>query len=235
MASSVGEGVNLGVVWEGEVDVWNGAFGSGLDDGIWDVLARVQFLGEARIVKVPLADPSMDCPPATRAQRRAVAYGTASSHLAIKISPVRVDAPRPRVIKACWQRDLLHLTLAPPVAQPAVVVVRERGQHAHSEAPVVEGAVAIAVGPLRPGRILDLSLRTGPDEASSGQRLVYAMTDFVQQAPYDVYRTAHGSLSVRYAPPDTASQPVAEGGAVARTDPGSRIVRGLARLRRRGR
>jgi poly(ribitol-phosphate) beta-N-acetylglucosaminyltransferase len=234
-ASSVGEGVNLGVVWEGEVDVWNGAFGSALDDGIWDVLARVQFLGEARIVKVPLADRSMDYPPATRAQRRAVAYGTASSNLAIKISPVRVDAPRPRVITASWQRDLLHLTLAPPVAQPAVVVVRERGQQAHSEAPVVDGAVAIAIGPLRAGRIMDLSLRTGPVEASSEQRLVFAMTDFVQQAPYDVYRTAHGSLSVRYAPPDAASQPVAEGGPVAKTEPGSRVVRGLARLRRRGR
>lgn len=232
--SSLGDGVTLGVTWEGEVDIWNGAFGSALADGIWDVVARVQFLGEAHSVRAPLGDRSTPDQRATRADRCAVAYGTASSNLAIKIGPVEIAAPRPRVVTARWESDLLQLTISPPVARSAVGVVRERGHDVRSQAAVVDGAVAIAIGPLGSGKILDLSLRSGPDEARSEQRLVFAVTDFVQREPYDVYRTAHGSLSVRHAAPRPGPRSTVGERPVTETEPGSLIGRGLARLRRRG-
>ena len=226
------DGVALSATWEGEVDVWNGAFGSPLDDGIWDVLARVQFLGEGRVSRLPVGKRFLPGQPTTAAERQAVAYGTASSNLALKIGPVGTAAPRPRVVEARWQGDSLHLTLASPVAPPAVVVARERGRHVRSQAPVVDGAVAIEIGPLDAGTVIDLSLRTGPDQESGERRLAFAMPDVVQRAPYEVYATTHGSLSVRHASAGRPARPVGE--KEAGPAAGSPIVRALSRLRRRG-
>ena len=118
------------------------------------------------------------------------------------------------------------------MAPTAVVVARERGRHLLSQAPVVDGAVAIEIGALEAGAVIDLSLRTGPDEQSGEQRLVFAMIDVVQRAPYELYPTAHGSLSVRHAAAGGTGRPVGEKGAGPVV--GSPIVRVLARLRRRG-
>lgn len=202
-----GAGVGLAVSWDGEVDVWNGTFGSALEDGIWDVLARVQFLGESRALRVPvMEDFPMPEDPATTPGRRALAYRTATSTLAIKITPVRVRAPRPNVAQASWRDDVLHLRFDPPVSEPANVVARLRGQQDGWDTPVVDSGASVQIGSLDPGQIVDFWLLAGSADEPKEQRLVFALTDFVQRPPYLVYGTAHGSLSVRHPPPPSSKR-----------------------------
>lgn len=212
----IGSGVGLAVTWEGVVDVRHGAFGSMLEDGIWDVLARVQFLGESRVLRVPVPQGLLMPDRTTKMpERDALAYRTATSTLAVKITSAGAEAARPRVVRASWRHDALHLWFDPPVSEPAVVMARMRGQHDGWETPVVDGTAALRFTPSRPGQVIDLSLRTGPAEASGEQRLAYGLTDVVKQRPYVVYETAHGSVSVRHVP--------------------SLLVRALSRLRNVGR
>jgi hypothetical protein len=228
----LGDGLGLAVTWEGEVDICNGAFGGPLEMGIWDVLARVQFLGEAWVLRLPVAD-DLDPPDgsATTAEGLALAYRTKTSTLAVRITPLHA-APKPQVVQASWQDDTLHLSFEPAVGEPAAVVARERGQQDGWEAPVVGSAATMSFPPSRPGRIVDLWLRTGPAWAPKERRLLFALTDFVQRPPYDVYETAHGSLSVGHATP--SAQGRAFGAKRGEGGP-SLAVRGLSRLRRLGR
>ena len=221
-----GDGLGLTVTWDGELDICNGAFGGPLEVGIWDVLARVQFLGEAWVLRLPVAD-DLDPPEgsATTAAGVVLAYRTATSTLA-----VRIVALNPQAVQASWQDDVLHLSIEPPVNEPAAVVARERGQQDGWEAPVVGGAAAVSFAPSRPGQIVDLWLRTGPAGGPKERRLVFALTDFVQRPNYNVYETAHGSLSVRHAPP-SARQPAFG----AKRGAGGPAIRALSALSRLGR
>ena len=232
VSSPRGDGIGLAVRWEGEVDVWNGAFGEALEDGIWDVLARVQFLGESRVGRVPVADDLVPTDqPATTSERSALAYRTVKSTLAVKLAPVRTGAPDPLVVRASWQEDTLLLYFDSLVSKPAAVVARERGQEHAWETPLVDGAAMVPFAPSRPGKIVDLSLRTGQDTELQERRLVFApQTGFVQQPPFDVYETAKGFLSVRHAPSSAPPPPTFEPEPVARRR--SLAVRALSRVRR---
>lgn len=231
VCAPLGDGFGLAVRWEGEVDVRKAAFGEALEDGIWDVLARVQFLGESRVARIPVADNLR--PPdqsVTTSARRALAYRTVRSTLAVKITRVRSGAPEAHVDRASWADDTLVLTFDSLVSKPAAVVARERGQQHGWETPVVDGTARVPFAPSRPGQTVDLSLRTGRVWASKERRLVFLpQAAFRQRAPYDVYETDHGYLSVRHAPSSEPPRPALRPKPVARLR--SLVVRALSRLR----
>lgn len=72
---------------DGAVDPENGFFGHALETGIWDVLARVQFLGEGQLRKVPL-DSLTPLPRGSQqiGGHEVLVYCTKSGTLALKIS-----------------------------------------------------------------------------------------------------------------------------------------------------
>jgi hypothetical protein len=63
---------------------------------------------------------------------------------------------------------------------------------------VVDGWATFDPGTSAPGDIFDFSLAVGPD--ATPRRLVFGSPDVVQQRPYRIYSTAHGSFSIMRLP-----------------------------------
>jgi hypothetical protein len=225
------DGVALRSQASAVLDPSTAAFGRPLSTGIWDVLARSQFLGEHLTRRLPVPDVEVESAvtlpelplsfPGGQGDLDALLYRTADGTLALKVTdPEEVLARRPRVTAFAWAGDRLtmHVTLG-SVHGPAELVVRERGATAEDAttlvAPVQGGIVALdlsdEVAGVVGGALLDLYVRpVGGAEGAHEERVAHAVpADEVDTAhhSFTVYATSHGSLSlkrVRPAGPRTA-------------------------------
>lgn len=190
----------LNVHITGTVDPVHGFFGRALDTGIWDVLARVQFLGENQVRKIP-ADAKMPLPrsPELIGDREILLYRTQSGTLALKIVAA-VPPPPICVLTAGWETG--NLVIAMDIPEPGAgtrLVVRQRGTGHEQHFAVQHGQARISLGPSIRGDIFDFWLRTpnGPDEQED-HRLAFEETEVSQHPPYRIYATVHGSFSVKH-------------------------------------
>ncbi len=212
------DGVGLEVRWAGVIDPWNGCFGQSLDDGVWDVLVRSQFLGESRVHRLAVAQVPDDETSSADGRRRAHAALTQRGTLALRVTASRPE--RPRATRAEWDGATLRLTFARPFDGDLQLVAQVRGSAdaVTSTAPAGATAVSIALPDTSAGDVVDFWLLTDGDQR---MRVVHDVSSGVpHQAPYTVYRTQHGSLSVRHeaAPAPPAEPPGVRGrmGALAR-------------------
>jgi poly(glycerol-phosphate) alpha-glucosyltransferase len=100
---------------------------------------------------------------------------------------------------AKWLNGKLELRVGVPPRAPSphlVVARRDRGES--QQVPVVDGWATFDPGTSAPGDIFDFSLAVGPD--ATPRRLVFGSPDVVQQRPYRIYSTAHGSFSIMRLP-----------------------------------
>jgi poly(ribitol-phosphate) beta-N-acetylglucosaminyltransferase len=204
-----GSGVGLRVRAEVEIDPSDNSFGAPLEAGIWDVLLRVQFLGESLVHRLEATTrPAPDPTPQRLGERTVVAYRTDGGTLALGVSGAVNDAAgnvRPTVDEVRWDGDRLRVTLLPvDGGEPAVLGVRTRGRPDLTELPMDSGHADVLLPPSEPGDIVDFFLlRRRPGGQVEEQRIAYSEGPVAQRAPYRIYATAHGSLSVRHEPPIT--------------------------------
>lgn len=100
---------------------------------------------------------------------------------------------------AQWLDGKLELQVGVPARAPSPhLVVSRRGGGDVQRIPVVAGWASVDLGAGAPGDIFDFSLAIGPD--ATPRRLGFGSPDVVQQRPYRVYSTAHGSFSVTHLP-----------------------------------
>jgi hypothetical protein len=208
------------------LDPATAAFGRPLGPGIWDVLARSQFLGENQTRRLPAPRPaegqgSVALPAApvpfagADGDLEGLLYRTADATLALKVTdPAALLARRPRVTSFSWTGDRLTLRVAlGEIHEPAELVVRPRGAAPDDEGlavPVQGGAATLGLddGVLASwsGPVLDLFVRgrgagrTGDGHSAAEQRLGYDVP--VEDGDdgnhlVSVYPTAHGSASLK--------------------------------------
>lgn len=202
---------------EGRVDPTNGTFGQRLDDGIWDVLARAEFLGEGATGAVrfagrpPGGSPRLDL-------RTARAYVTKGGKLALQLTPAPTGATLDkgaRVTGASWLGGQLSLTVSGAPSHGASVLVRPRSG-ALPGAPVPTGAVQrgqvrVDLGSMGEGWH-DAYLRLESATGVLDERLRLGSVTIAQHPPYAVGCRAE-ALSVRrlgpgeVVPADLVSRP----------------------------
>ncbi|KQX69945.1 glycosyltransferase family A protein [Angustibacter sp. Root456] len=219
------QGARLAAGWSGVIDPWNGLFGQCLDDGVWDVLVRAQFLGESRVHRLVVAEVPRETGTRSADGRRAArAAVTQRGTLA-----VRVFAPaseRPVASATRWDGESLQLSFAEPFAVEAQLVAQVRGSDEAVTTPVRGGAATctVTLPTTEPGDIVDFWVEVPGEERV---RVVHEVRSGVPyQHPYAVYRTQHGSLSVRH---DAPAAPATAAGGLRRQ------ARSLARRLRPGR
>lgn len=117
-----------------ELDMQKNTFGSPYDPGIWDVIVRAQFLGEATIRRVLV--PALPSPPAG-AKRP---YRTESGALAFKLTGMR---PAPVASAVEWDGAALRVRFASAVA--AVAVSGLGGVCRRAAVPVTGGNAVVPV------------------------------------------------------------------------------------------
>lgn len=189
----------LAVHVSGTIDPAQGFFGRPLETGIWDVLARVQFLGEQQVRRVPVgAATSLPHSPHLVGGAEVTAYRTKLGNLSLRISAAG-SPPSVAVLTAGWDSGRLVVTIDPPVTTPgAQLVARLRATGKEQLAAMEGGPVRLMLGPSVIGDIFDFWLRTpdGPD-AYRDQRLMFGAAQVSQRLPYQIYDTVHGSFSVK--------------------------------------
>ncbi|MGN6610902.1 MAG: glycosyltransferase family 2 protein [Angustibacter sp.] len=202
----------LAVTWSGVVDPWHGLFGQALDDGVWDVLVRVQFLGESRVHRLAVAEaPGGTGCRSDDGRREAQTTVTQRGTLALRVA-VPASA-RPCATATRWDGPTLELSFAKPFTDDAELVAGVRGADTTVAIALLAGDVSCAV-PLpatAPGDIVDFWVLTHGERL----RVMHEVRSGVPyQQPYAVYRTQHGSLSVRHeaARPPATTQPGVRGG-----------------------
>ena len=192
------DNATLGTHVDGTVDAARNIFGRKLEAGIWDVLIRMQFLGEQQVRRVPIDTETPLPGPCQVECRQVLVYRTQSGTLALKISAGASPSPI-GVLTAGWEKDDLAVALDGPVTgSDKQLVVRRRGTDTEQLAVVHEGRARILLGPSVRGDIFDFWLRapTGPG-GQQDHRLAYGTADVTQRLPYRIYDTVHGSFSVK--------------------------------------
>jgi glycosyltransferase involved in cell wall biosynthesis len=227
------------------LDPATAAFGRPLEPGIWDVLARSQFLGEHQTRRLPVPGPSAGrsvvvlpkAPvafPGADAELQGLLYRTVDGTLALKVTdPAAELARRPRVTAFAWEGDRLTMQLAlGELHEPVELVVRARGGSADDDvlvAPVDGTVVTLDLGDdaadllgsavldvfARPAAGADLPTSNHPSVRAAEQRVAYAV------APRDAGKAAEPEHQVHPA------------FAVYATTHGSLSVKRVASLRRR--
>ena len=204
------------------IDPVSAAFGAALAPGVWEVVTRVQFLGENLVRRLDL-EPDVTLPDDAEAPTGARVYATESGHLRLHLLPAAVG--RPMVRSLGWDGDRLAVDLAPAPPEGAVLVARRRDGEADAApcgaAALRDGAATVALPATSPGQIVDLSvaLPVGGDV-----RVGYDGPDDPSRVPWRVYATARQSLSIKHEPEQAPPKAAAR-----------RLRAGLARLRDRGR
>jgi hypothetical protein len=186
------------------IDPMVDVFGHELAAGIWDVLARVDLLGERQVPKVRVEDRVL---PSAReiGGRRVEAYRTASGTLALKVRDLATDrAAKPRVTGVALQDAGVQLRLGLDAAPDVTTVVaRVRGSQPAdvlASLPIEAGAVVLALPDLPAGTVLDLWARAG---SGPEQRLAHDVPDgsepagSAQVTGWRAYATDHGSFSLK--------------------------------------
>ena len=193
----------LAVHVDGILDPVRSIFGRELEAGIWDVLVRVQFLGESYVRRVPV-DAETPLPRETQriADRQVLVYRVQSGSLALKISGAGL-AKVGAVLTAHWEDDHLAVALDVPASGPDTqLLVRRRHVDGEQLVAVHDGHARIVLGPSARGDIFDFWLRTPtvPD-GHHDQRLAFGAAKVSQRPPYRIYDTVHGSFSVKHIEP----------------------------------
>jgi hypothetical protein len=197
-------GVALGIRLHAAIDPARDYFGHELATGIWDVLARVDVLGERQVPRVRVA-PSTALPALQQVGDHEVqVYRTSGGTLALKVrDPVAELAAKPRVSGVEWAGDRVRLRLTlPAAAGTTAVVVRVRGSRPDdvlAEAPVDGGTATLPLADQPEGTVLDLWTRTGPGPE---QRLAHDVTDGADDPSghWRAYATQYGSFSLKRTP-----------------------------------
>ena len=186
---------------EARIDPSSGVFGQRLEDGIWDVLARADFLGEGNAAPVRFAGRQPGGQ--TRLElRSARAYVTTGGRLAVKLTPTPTGGALGkdvRVTGAGWQGEELTLTVSGTPSAGASVLLRPRAGGAPE--------VTMPVGPVERGRVrLDPrpSAAAGttpicgsrPRRGVLDERLRLGPVTIAQHPPYAVAARG-GALSIR--------------------------------------
>jgi hypothetical protein len=194
------DGVALGMRLQADIDPAHDYFGNDLATGIWDVLARVDVLGERQVPRVRVAA-STALPAVQQVGGRQVeVYRTADGTLALKVrDPVAELAAKPRVTAVEWTEGGVRLQLQLPGAGSTAVLVRVRGSQPDdvlAEAHLDDGAATLALPDVPDGTVLDLWARTdgGPE-----QRLAHDVPDGSDDVSshWRAYATTRGSFSVK--------------------------------------
>jgi hypothetical protein len=227
------------------LDPATAAFGRPLEPGIWDVLARSQFLGEHQTRRLPVPGPAAGRQvvvlPATpvsffgaEGELEGLLYRTSDGTLALKVTdPAALLARRPRVTAYAWDGDRLTMQLAlGELHEPVELVVRARGGSADDDvlvAPVDGNVVTVDLGDENAafggGAVLDVFARpaAGGDHATSNHPSVRAAE---QRVAYAVETREPGGS----AEPEHQVHPAF---AVYATTHGSLSVKRVSSLRRR--
>jgi poly(ribitol-phosphate) beta-N-acetylglucosaminyltransferase len=204
-------GVRLRVRLEARVNPGNGYFGEPLGDGIWDVMARAQFLGESTLVNLPAPGPRAGGTVAS-GDRRARAYVTKGGKVALKLSHETVAAQigRPLVQAAAWDGNTLRLDLSGAPRTGASIVTRHRAGGDGVGVPVRSGMAKLRLDHLRVGEPADAYLRLESAAGVRDERLTLGGSVTVaQRAPYAVSAGPTGGLTVvRLAPGQALPGPV---------------------------
>jgi hypothetical protein len=191
----------LSVHVDGTVNPAHSIFGRELEAGIWDVLVRVQFLGEERVQRMPI-DTEIPLPrgPQQVEGRQVLVYRTQSGTLALKISTA---ASSIGARTAGWEANHLVVELEVPTTDLGrQLVVRRRGTDIEQLVAVQDGHARILLGPSTRGDIFDFWLRTPADPPEhKDQRLAFGAAKVSQRPPYRIYDTIHGSFSVKHVEP----------------------------------
>ncbi|MGN6610886.1 MAG: glycosyltransferase [Angustibacter sp.] len=206
VADTAGAGATTAVTCRAEIDVRSAVFGEPLGPGTWDILARVQFLGENVLRRLPLGDARL--PETGPAELAGLSVRvTGGGNLSLTLSPDA--AGRPTASEVGWDADRLRVRLDPAPAAGAVLVARVRGADADpsplASAPARDGVAVVSMPATSVGQIVDLSVLT----ATGGDlRVAYAGPDERSRLPLRVYQTQKGSLSVKHE--GTIEQPAAD-------------------------
>jgi hypothetical protein len=233
-----GDNVRLAVRLDARLDPETGALGQPLTTGIWDLFARVSFLGETERVGVP-ATP--DVAATWVGARQARTYVTTTGRLALKLT----EAPLPRALavrvgRAVLAGDGLTLTLtaAPAGAgSRAWVVLRRRGADGPLGPFPVEGQlVSVDLTPTTPGQSWQAYLRVESAAGVADELLSWAAGPACSALPYAVHRSANGGVTLRHLRPGDAPPQNAEGPAPSPVERAiGKVQRELGRRIGRGR
>jgi poly(ribitol-phosphate) beta-N-acetylglucosaminyltransferase len=213
------DGAQLAVTSAAVLDPANLAFGAGLAAGTWDVLVREQFLGESITRRLPVPAQVSQPPGGRRLAARLTPKGTLAVVAAgpgQTLSQESGAAPTTSaVVAARWCGDTLHLRLdhgsRPDVPTAAVqqVELRRRddggprvraalravpGQGGPGQCEAGQGEAVLRLPDGERGQIWDGWLLA---EGAESTRLRFEVPEVAQHRPYRVYRTAHGSFSIK--------------------------------------
>lgn len=234
----------LGVRVEATLDPETLVFGGPLDHGIWDVLARVQFLGES-------SRPAIRAPEDLAATvwvgaRQVRAYATKSGNLALKVEPAPLPRSRQGVcaVEVRLADEAMTVVLpGPPTSggSRASVVLRRNGGEPVGPFPVEGRAVVLDLSTLTAGQSADTYLRVESAAGVVDELLRWDAGTARSTAPYAAFRGRHGGVVARRlraeeAPPQNAAGPTTSPGRgpAGLRHQAERVVRRLRRqLRRR--
>jgi hypothetical protein len=193
------DGVRLRVRTEAQVNPEAAFFGEPLEDGIWDLMARSQFLGESVLVALPASNPRA-IGSVSSGDRRARAYVTEGGKLALKLTheTTGAQADRPVVRAATWEGDELRVDLVGAPRTGASIATRARAGGDAVVVPVRRGTAVLQLDHLRVGDPVDAYLRLESAAGVRDERLSLGTAVTVDQhPPYAVSAGPTGALSVR--------------------------------------
>ncbi len=181
------EGVRLSVRVQATLDPTTAALGSRLDDGIWDLAARMNFLGEPGLLWLPAPSPR-GVGVVEVGDHIATAYVTRSGNLALRLSRpnVGVAAGRIDVTSLEWEDDRLALRLAGLPFSGSRISLRGRDDGLAESFPIEDGRAVLALDRLRPGQEADLYVRVESAAGAVDERLTAGTARPVHRPPYAV-------------------------------------------------
>jgi hypothetical protein len=189
-------GVAVRVTCTGTIDPERLAFGQPLQPGSWDLLARVQFLGEGLRRRVRVDDPSLlPADPVAGHGFRLISVGQRHN---LTLTTVQPGDERVRATSARWRGDQLELRLDPQPAPGDQVLAVRRSDSETVTTDVTASStqvVRVDLPTMQPGDIVDLSVLSS---SAGSRRLVYEGGDDWTRRPVRIYATANERLSVKH-------------------------------------
>lgn len=229
--TTVPGGAHLGVRVRAVIDPQSGFFGEPLDDGTWDVMARVQFLGEGAAVGVPA--PRQLAGPRAAGNRTARLKASAKGRLQLSLGyeAVAGRSTTPLVVGTAWKGGQLRLTLANTPDFGSSVITRHVAGGDGVEVPVTRGVATLSLDHVREGQVVDAYVRLYAPGAVRDQRLVIGTSMTLDPCPpFAVLVDQERGLSLRrLGPRDSAGQRVSVD-VRARRGPRSMLARAAGRL-----